>query len=159
MTIVLICQLCYDSAMAEYFKEETLDALSSLIGLSRSLEGDGNPLDDTVSLIYKAVKEIADDEVEPGLKTALMEKKKETVPSCFVCPSPCGHNDDYPMDRINSLDNPLTKDMLKTLKRIILSDIDYKTKRENVLKGIIYISSDFEREYIEKYLSVLKGLL
>ncbi len=145
--------------MSIYFKKETLSLLSSLIGLSRALEGVEEPTEDTISLIFSALSAIESDNPPSSLKEKLIEKKKETVPSCFLCASPCGHNDDYPEEKIDELDNPVTKEVIDLLDKLVESSIDSKSKIKNIIKGIIYISSDFPKEYVDKYTAELRALI
>ncbi len=145
--------------MGKYFSSDALSVLSSLVGLARSLENDPDPLDDVMSLLLSSVIAVNGDDLsseKDTLKVSLLEAKKRTVPSCFVCQHPCGHNDDYPMEKIGDLDNEATREIFTLLEKIIRGDtVPEEKKRELTLKSLIYISSDFGKEYIASLISSL----
>lgn len=134
---------------------DTLSVLSSLIGLGRALENENNPGDDIKNLLFKAVGAVNENNGDTLLKNELFEAKKRVVPSCFVCASPCGHNDDYPMDKIKELDNERTKEIFSLLNKLP----DGERKYSLVIKSLIYISSDFEERYINSLMGELHASL
>ncbi len=147
--------------MAEYFSDDSLCVMASLIGLGRSLENDPEPLGDVMTLLMNTVVAINKDNLsssdKDALKAELLEAKRRTVPSCFVCPQPCGHNDDYPQERLSDLDRASTKEIFSLLSALITSDtVPEEKKRELCIKSIVYISSDFEDEYIQSLISTLR---
>ncbi len=141
--------------MGKYFKDETLSSLSSLTGLCRALETESDPPLDVKELLFKAVKEINEDKVEASLKDSLIEAKKRVVPSCFVCASPCGHNDDYPLEKIGDLDNERTKEIFALLDKIPDEDKKYAL----IVKSVIYLSSSFGEEYMSSLMVELNALI
>ncbi len=145
--------------MGKYFSDDALSVMSSLIGLSRALESDTNPLDDVMTLLLDTTVHVSEDELsfeKDKLREKLLEAKKRTVPSCFVCQHPCGHNDDYPMEKIGDIDNEATREIFTLLEKIIRGDaVPEEKKRELTLKSLIYISSDFGKEYIASLISSL----
>ncbi len=148
--------------MGEYFPDESLSVMSSLIGLARSLEGDEEPLECVMSLLRNATLAVSRGDIASpeALKGELLEAKKKTVPSCFVCPQPCGHNDDYPMDRLSDLDSLQVREVLSLLDEIITSErVSGKKRNELTLKGLVYISSGFGDEYMRNLTAELKEAL
>ncbi len=141
--------------MGKYFKDETLSSLSSFTGLCRALETENDPPLDVKELLFKAVREINEDKVESSLKDRLMEAKKRVVPSCFVCASPCGHNDDYPMEKIGDLDSEETKEIFSLLDKIPDEDKKYVL----IVKSVIYLSSSFGEEYMSSLMVELNALI
>lgn len=141
--------------MGKYFKDETLSSLSSLTGLGRSLETESDPPLEVKELLFKAVREINEDEVDASLKESLREAKKRVVPSCFVCASPCGHNDDYPIEKIGDLDNERTKEIFALLDKIPDGDKKYAL----IVKSVIYLSSFFGEEYMSSLMVELNALV
>lgn len=141
--------------MGKYFKVETLSSLSSLTGLCRALETESDPPLDVKELLFKAVRKINEDNVDAALKESLLEAKKRVVPSCFVCASPCGHNDDYPMEKIEDLDNERTKEFFALLEKIPDEDKKYAL----IVKSVIYLSSSFGEEYMSSLMVELNALI
>lgn len=150
--------------MGRYFSDDALSVMSSLIGLARSLENDPEPLGDVMSLLMNTVVTVNEDNFSSSgrdtLKSELLEAKRKTVPSCFVCPQPCGHNDDYPLDKLDVLDRASTKEIFSLLSKVIVSgNVSEEKKRELSVKSIVYISSDFGDEYLTSLISTLKESL
>ena len=147
--------------MGRYFSDDALSVMSSLIGLARSLENDPEPLGDVMSLLMNTVVAIKEGNLSSSdkdtLKAELLEAKRKTVPSCFVCPQPCGHNDDYPLDKLSALDRASTKEIFSLLSKVIVSgNVSEEKKKELSIKSIVYISSDFGDEYLESLISTLR---
>ena len=146
--------------MGKYFSDDALSVLSSLIGLSRALESDTNPLDDVMTLLLDTTVRVSMDDlssVKDKIKEELLDAKKRTVPSCFVCQHPCGHNDDYPLEKLSDLDRESTREIFTLLERIIKEDtVPEEKKRELTLRSLIYISSDFGDEYMASLIASLR---
>ena len=146
--------------MGKYFSDDALSVLSSLIGLSRALESDTNPLDDVMTLLLDTTVRVSMDDlssVKDKIKEELLDAKKRTVPSCFVCQHPCGHNDDYPLEKLSDLDRESTREIFTLLERIIKGDtVPEEKKRELTLRSLIYISSDFGDEYMASLIASLR---
>ena len=146
--------------MGKYFSDDALSVLSSLIGLSRALESDTNPLEDVMTLLLDTTVRVSMDDlssVKDKIKEELLDAKKRTVPSCFVCQHPCGHNDDYPLEKLSDLDRESTREIFTLLERIIKEDtVPEEKKRELTLKSLIYISSDFGDEYMASLIASLR---
>ena len=146
--------------MGKYFSDDALSVLSSLIGLSRALESDTNPLEDVMTLLLDTTVLVSRDDlssVKDKIKEELLDAKKRTVPSCFVCQHPCGHNDDYPLEKLSDLDRESTREIFTLLERIIKEDtVPEEKKRELTLKSLIYISSDFGDEYMASLIASLR---
>lgn len=150
--------------MGLYLSDDALYVLSLLVGLARSLENGSDAEAAVTPLLLRAVRAVSDGVFTPSsreeLTDELSEAKKKTVPSCFVCAHPCGHNDDYPVSRLSALDNRDSKEILSLLSEIILKDvISVEKKRELALKSIIYISSDFGDEYMKSLIASLQSYL
>ena len=150
--------------MGRYFSDDALCVLSPLVGLARSLESESGLETAVTSLLLRAVKAVSDGVFTPSsreeLTNELSEAKKKTVPSCFVCAHPCGHNDDYPVAGLSNLDNPASKEIISLLSKIISKDgIPAEKKRELAVKSIIYISSDFGDEYMQSLIDSLRTYL
>ncbi len=141
--------------MGKYFKDETLSSLSSLTGLCRALETESDPPLDVKELLFEAVREINEDKADASLKESLRKAKKRVVPSCFVCASPCGHNDDYPMEKIGDLDSEETKEIFSLLDKIPEEDKKYAL----IVKSVIYLSSSFGEEYMSSLMVELNALI
>ena len=146
--------------MGKYFSDDALSVLSSLIGLSRALESDTNPLEDVMTLLLDTTVRVSMDDlssVKDKIKEELLDAKKRTVPSCFVCQHPCGHNDHYPLEKLSDLDRESTREIFTLLERIIKEDtVPEEKKRELTLKSLIYISSDFGDEYMASLIALLR---
>ena len=146
--------------MGKYFSDDVLSVLSSLIGLSRALESDTNPLEDVMTLLLDTTVRVSMDDlssVKDKIKEELLDAKKRTVPSCFVCQHPCGHNDDYPLEKLSDLDRESTREIFTLLERIIKGDtVPEEKKRELTLRSLIYISSDFGDEYMASLIASLR---
>ncbi len=146
--------------MGKYFSDDALSVLSSLIGLSRALESDTNPLEDVMTLLLDTTVRVSMDDlssVKDKIKEELLDAKKRTVPSCFVCQHPCGHNDDYPLEKLSDLDRESTREIFTLLERIIKEDtVPEEKKRELTLRSLIYISSDFGDEYMASLIASLR---
>ena len=146
--------------MGKYFSDDALSVLSSLIGLSRALESDTNPLEDVMTLLLDTTVRVSRDDlssVKDKIKEELLDAKKRTVPSCFVCQHPCGHNDDYPLEKLSDLDRESTREIFTLLERIIKEDtVPEEKKRELTLRSLIYISSDFGDEYMASLIASLR---
>ena len=146
--------------MGKYFSDDALSVMSSLIGLSRALESDTNPLEDVMAILLDTTVLVSKDDLSSRkykLKEDLLDAKKRTVPSCFVCQHPCGHNDDYPQDKLSDLDNEPTREIFTLLEKIIKEDtVPEEKKRELTLKSLIYISSDFGKEYMASLITSLR---
>ena len=150
--------------MGRYFSDDALSVMSSLIGLARSLENDPEPLGDVMSLLMNTVVTVNEDNLSSSdrdtLKAELLEAKRKTVPSCFVCPQPCGHNDDYPLDKLSALDRASTKEIFSLLSKVIVSgNVSEEKKRELSIRSLVYISSDFGDEYLESLMESLRQSL
>ena len=146
--------------MGKYFSDDALSVLSSLIGLSRALESDTNPLEDVMTLLLDTTVRVSRDDlssVKDKIKEELLDAKKRTVPSCFVCQHPCGHNDDYPLEKLSDLDRESTREIFTLLEKIIKEDtVPEEKKRELTLRSLIYISSDFGDEYMASLIASLR---
>ena len=146
--------------MGKYFSDDALSVMSSLIGLSRALESDTNPLEDVMAILLDTTVLVSKDDLssrKDKLKEDLLDAKKRTVPSCFVCQHPCGHNDDYPTEKLSELDNEPTREIFTLLEEIIKEDtVPEEKKRELTLKSLIYISSDFGKEYMASLIASLR---
>ena len=146
--------------MGKYFSDDALSVMSSLVGLARSLENDPEPLEDVMSLLLDTTVCVGRDDlssVKDRIKEELLDAKKRTVPSCFVCQHPCGHNDDYPSDKLSDLDNESTREIFTLLEKIIRGDtVPEEKKRELTLRSLIYISSDFGKEYMASLITSLR---
>ncbi len=150
--------------MGRYFSDDALCVLSPLVGLARSLESESVVKEGVTSLLLRAVKCVSDGVFTASsreeLTNELSEAKKKTVPSCFVCAHPCGHNDDYPAARLSDLDNREVEEIFALLSKIISEEgIPVEKKRELALKSIIYISSDFGDEYMQSLIDSLRTYL
>ena len=150
--------------MVRYFSDDALSVMSSLIGLARSLENDPEPLGDVMSLLMNTVVTVNEDNLSSSdrdtLKSELLEAKRKTVPSCFVCPQPCGHNDDYPLDKLSALDRASTKEIFLLLSKVIVSgNVSEEKKRELSIRSLVYISSDFGDEYLGPLMDSLRQSL
>ena len=146
--------------MGKYFSDDALSVMSSLIGLSRALESDTNPLEDVMAILLDTTVLVSKEDLsyrKDKLKEDLLDAKKRTVPSCFVCQHPCGHNDDYPTEKLSELDNEPTREIFTLLEKIIKEDtVPEEKKRELTLKSLIYISSDFGKEYMASLIASLR---
>ena len=150
--------------MGRYFSDDALSVMSSLIGLARSLENDPEPLGDVLSLLMNTIVTVNEDNLSSSdrdtLKSELLEAKRKTVPSCFVCPQPCGHNDDYPEERLSDLDRASTKEIFSLLSALITSGkVPEEKKRELSIRSLVYISSDFGDEYLGSLMDSLRQSL
>lgn len=150
--------------MGRYFSDDALSLLSPLVGLARSLENESVADKDVTALLFSAVRALGDGVFTPSSReeTAgkLSEAKRKIVPSCFVCAHPCGHNDDYPIEKISDLDNASSKEIIDLLGEIISAlSISSEKKYELTVKSLIYISSDFGDGYMKSLIDFLRSCL
>ena len=95
--------------------------IGALIGLARATEGNAHMLSDSTAAVTVAGLRAADSkdpEVLHDLLRQVDEQKRKLVPSCYICQSPCGRNNDYDMENLNQLDGNI-----RALKLQILSAI------------------------------------
>ncbi len=149
--------------MGRYFSDDALSLLSPLVGLARSLESESVADKDVTALLFSAVRALGDvftPSTREETAGKLSEAKRRIVPSCFVCAHPCGHNDDYPIEKISDLDNASSKEIIDLLREIISAlSISSEKKYELTVKSLIYISSDFGDGYMKSLIDSLRSCL
>ncbi len=149
--------------MGRYFSDDALSLLSPLVGLARSLESESVADKDATALLFSAVRALGDvftPSTREETAGKLSEAKRRIVPSCFVCAHPCGHNDDYPIEKISDLDNASSKEIIDLLREIISAlSISSEKKYELTVKSLIYISSDFGDGYMKSLIDSLRSCL
>ncbi len=149
--------------MGRYFSDDALSLLSPLVGLARSLESERVADKDVTALLFSAVGALGDVFTPSSREETagkLSEAKRKIVPSCFVCTHPCGHNDDYPIEKISDLDNASSKEIIDLLGEIISApSISSEKKYELTVKSLIYISSDFGDGYMKSLIDSLRSCL
>ncbi len=95
----------------------------ALIGLARSMQGSDKVNDDTFRLVIEGLFTTITN-VNFNSKTVsrltdwVHAEKNRLVPDCAVCPSSCGHNDDYDMSNVWDADEDV-----RSLKSLILFGI------------------------------------
>lgn len=95
----------------------------ALIGLARATETSGNVNDNTYKLmiegLFTTITNVNFSEQTVSRMTDWVRSEKERLlPDCAVCPSSCGHNDDYDMEKVWNADEDV-----RSLKSLILFGI------------------------------------
>ncbi len=112
--------VCGKSATVAGKQDELTGAL---IGLARATETSGNVNDNTYKLmiegLFTTITNVNFSEQTVSRMTDWVHSEKERLlPDCVVCPSSCGHNDDYDMEKVWNADEDI-----RSLKSLILFGI------------------------------------
>ena len=90
-----------------HYTNECKALLGQLIGVARATDGNEHLIDPHVtSVIMEALRFCGEGTKDPEIFIHIEEKilnaKREMVPDCFSCASPCGRTDPFDLDRLES---------------------------------------------------------
>ena len=93
-----------------------------LIGLARATEGNEDLMrEETDLVILEGLSALTDDRIEESLFTRIAEEKRNLVPNCFYCASPCGRTENFDMAMLRLEDSDVQaakREILDELKQI-----------------------------------------
>lgn len=112
--------------MLQFRSEDNMqnELLGKLIGLARATDGNEHLISaSATAVIVESLAAILREDSASGMLEKLMERvteeKRNMVPDCFRCASPCGKNNDYDMSKLWNADADIRSLKVEILNGIV----------------------------------------
>lgn len=93
--------------------------VGALIGLARATDGNAHLISEaSTSVVIESLTAENSVTILEGLLRRVKEEKRNMVPDCFTCASPCGRNNDYDLRELEK-----EPERIRSLKNLLLAGI------------------------------------
>lgn len=113
--------------------------IGALVGLARATDGDERLFTPTATAFIVQTLNGLPEASQRQLGRA-REEKRNIVPNCFQCASPCGRTADYDLQRLHTAPEPVRQAKLRILEALKRLAANFRAPAAPVLyKGLVYI--------------------